>query len=224
MLTWQQKFWFRTRLIRATATPADHLHRNVLRLHVQSSLVQRLIGRAINLLPSPARVWTEARFPEWAFPPRLVLKRQKKGWAREFNTEKAVYARLRPLQDVVIPRYFGELSYRNRRAMLLSDVGGESLATPEGTLVQLSDFRRLLFQALNAFTPFRISHCDSKLDNYHLTGDKIMIVDLERIAKGFATEHEMSIFVQGKVDYLAGHYRELQHHYWETGLIAIEEG
>ncbi|KAK3905405.1 hypothetical protein C8A05DRAFT_30746 [Staphylotrichum tortipilum] len=94
---------------------------------------------------------------------------------------------------------------------------------PEGMLVQLDEFRRLLSQALNAPTPFRVVHGDGELDNYHLSGDKIMIVDLELVGKGSASERKMSSFVQGEVDHLAKYYRVLQYHYWETGLIAVDD-
>ncbi len=187
--------------------------------------MQRLVRSVVGMLPSVVRRWVETRFPEWTLPDRLVLKRQKKGWAREFNTERAAYERLRPLQGVVIPRYFGEVRYRNRRTMVLEDIGGESLATPAGMLVKLDEFRRLLFQALNAFAPFRLLHSDTKLDNFHLTGGRIMVVDLERVGKGsFANKCRASIFLQGKVDYLSSWYRELQHYYWKRGLIAVEDG
>jgi RIO-like serine/threonine protein kinase len=177
------------------------------------------------MLPSAVRSWVEARFPEWTvLPDRLVLKRQKKGWAREFNTEKVAYERLRPLQGVVIPRYFGEVRFRNRRTMVMSDIGGESLAAPQGMLVQLDEFRRLLFQALNSFAPFGITHGDNKLDNYHVTGDKIMIVDLEKIDDDSADEHERPAVNEAIVDFLSGHYQRLQNRFWEEGLIGPEEG
>lgn len=94
------------------------------------------------LLPRPAQVWFQSCFPEWALPGQLVLKKQKDGWDEEFETEKAMYAKLAPLQDVVIPRCFGQLRYEGTRALLLSDIGGVCLATPEGGLLDLGDFRR----------------------------------------------------------------------------------
>jgi hypothetical protein len=80
------------------------------------------------LLPVAARAWFEASFPEWTLPRCLILKQQKEGWDEEFDAEKDMYATLRPLQDVAIPRYFGEATYQDQRAILLSDIGGATLA------------------------------------------------------------------------------------------------
>lgn len=41
-------------------------------------------------------------------------------------------AKLRPLQDTVIPRSFGEVRYEHTRALILSDIGGTALAMSEG--------------------------------------------------------------------------------------------
>ncbi|KAM7209877.1 hypothetical protein V8F06_014742 [Rhypophila decipiens] len=60
-----------------------------------------------------------------------VNKKQKEGWEEEFHMEKAAYARLRPLQGIVIPEFLGEVRCDKTRAILLSDIGGACLATPE---------------------------------------------------------------------------------------------
>lgn len=62
-------------MIRATATPADGEHMNVLRLELQPSTMQRVVRFLFILLPHPARVWLEAAFPEWHLPSRLVLEK-----------------------------------------------------------------------------------------------------------------------------------------------------
>ncbi|KAH6628907.1 hypothetical protein F5144DRAFT_605015 [Chaetomium tenue] len=135
------RFRFRIRVIHATATPVDGVHKHVLRLHVQPSLVQQVIQVLVHvLLPRVAQVWFQSCFHEWALPGQLVLKKQKDGWDEEFETEKATYAKLVPLQGVVIPRCFGQLRYEGTRALLLSDIGGVCLATPEGGLLDLGDF------------------------------------------------------------------------------------
>ncbi|KAL2190507.1 hypothetical protein L209DRAFT_184802 [Thermothelomyces heterothallicus CBS 203.75] len=218
------RFRFRTRVIHATATPADGVHRHVLRLHVQPSLVQQIIQALVNvLLPRAAQVWFQSCFPEWALPGQLVLKKQKDGWDEEFETEKATYAKLAPLQDVVIPRCFGQLRYKGTRALLLSDIGGVCLATPEGGLLDLGDFRRMMRQALDAFLPFGILQDDSKLDNYHLVGDKIMVVDLERVSDGLTDKQFISSLVESEVKRLAQCYEEHQTCLWMDGFVTIDK-
>ncbi|KAL2758161.1 hypothetical protein ACRALDRAFT_1074870 [Sodiomyces alcalophilus JCM 7366] len=216
------RFRFRTRIIYATASPADSVHQNVLRLYIQPSLVQQLIESLVNVLPSPAQIWLESCFPEWTLPPRLVLKQQKEGWDEEFEMEKATYTKLRSLQDVVIPRCFGELKYENKRALLLSDIGGACLATAEGGLLEVADFRRMLRQALDALAPFGISQDDNKLDNYHVVGDKIMAVDLERVNVGLTPEI-VSLHVDSTVKGLTQRYEDTQYDLWDSGLIAIDK-
>ncbi|KAL2017963.1 hypothetical protein VTK56DRAFT_1495 [Thermocarpiscus australiensis] len=216
-------FRFRTRYICAAATPVDGVRQNVLRLHLQPSIVQRLIQVVAGFLPSRVRGWLDSSFPEWNLPSRVILKKQKEGWEEEFEMEKATYAKLRPLQGIVIPRLLGELRYDNARALLLSDIGGACLATPEGALLEPADLRRMLCQALTALSHFGISQDDIKLDNFQLTGDKIMMVDLERVNEvHLLGKEELDLGVKDTVDILADNYDSNQYCFWEDGLISID--
>ncbi|KAL2757046.1 hypothetical protein ACRALDRAFT_1075753 [Sodiomyces alcalophilus JCM 7366] len=215
------RFRFRTRSLRATATLADDIHHNVWRLQVHPSTVQRFIQGLVALLPPLIRVWFESSFPEWNLPSRLILKQQKEGWDEEFEMEKATYAKLRPLQGTVIPEFFGQLRYGNTKALLLSDIGGACLATPEGSLLEVADFRRMLSQALAAMSQFGILHGDPKLDNFHLTGDKIMMVDFESVSEEPLTDKQLEVGVESIVNFLAAGYEDNQYCYWDDGLIAI---
>ncbi len=184
-------------------------------------MIQRVFGRLINLLPSPARARLESWFPEWSLPSRLVLKKQKDVWDEEFETEKAAYAKLRPLQGVVIPRYFVELVFEEKRAIVLSDIGGAALATPEGLLLELPELRRLVHQALDAFIPFGIFPSDIKLDNYHLTGSKVMVVDLERVSEG--TDMQAAHDINGyRVDHLPERFEMTQYTAWRDRYITVD--
>lgn len=176
----------------------------------------------LNLLPAPARIWIETCFPEWTLPSRLVLKKQKDGWDDEFETEKATYAKLRSLQGVATPRLFGELRYENTRAILLSGIGGACLATPEGALLEMSDFRRLVYQAMDAFAPFGMLQDDNKLDNYHFIGDKVMIVDLERMNEGLTDREVLASLIRSEVEFLAKGYENIQYLFWSRGLVVID--
>lgn len=150
----------------------------------------------------------------------LILKKQKPDWEDEFDEEKKRYAELRSLQGVVIPKFFGEVRCGGTRAILLSDIGGACLAAPDGSLLQVADFRRMLHKALILLSPFNVLPGDIKLDNFHCTGDKIMIVDLEMLDS--LPEEEMDRYIKYTVNRLAESYEDNQYVYWEDGLIAID--
>lgn len=173
------------------------------------------------VLPSAVRAWFESSFPEWSLPSRIVLKRQKEGWDEEFETEKAAYERLKPLQGVVIPKCYGELRYNGAKALLLSDIGGVCLATPEGALLEVAELRRLLHEAFTALGRFGALHDDTKLDNFHLVGDKIMVMDLESVSMDLSDEQFLASRIKSKVNYLAEFLEDNQYCFWEDGLIMI---
>ena len=79
---------------------------------------------------------------------------------------------------------YGQAQYEGTRALVLSDVGGSCVAEPKGAVLREQDARPLFDQALRALASQGISHDDMKLGNFHLvhhSGNKIMIVHLERI-------------------------------------------
>ncbi|KAL2160782.1 hypothetical protein VTH06DRAFT_979 [Thermothelomyces fergusii] len=217
------QFRFRTRFIRATATQIDHVHRNVMRLHLAPSKLQSLLNAVLSFLPSSAKGWFEWLFPEWCLPSQVIFKKYKDGWDEEFQSERKAYARLKPLQGIVVPKLYGELTYHepfsSRRALLLSDIGDACVATAEGALLSVPDFRRQLHQTLTTLSHFKVYQDDVKLDNFHLVGDKIVMVDLERL-QGENVSYEIG--VDGTVKWLADLYEDHQYCLWKDGHIKIE--
>ncbi|KAK4038136.1 hypothetical protein C8A01DRAFT_48193 [Parachaetomium inaequale] len=203
---------FRTRILHATATSVDGVHQNVRRLRLQPSAVQTFLGTLVRRLPSFIQAWFESCFPEWNLPDQLILKKYKEDWDEEFDAEKAAYAKLQPWQGVVIPRYYGEVRYHQRyrsvHALLLSDIGDACLASPEGALLEMPEFRRLLSQALTALAQFRVQPDDVKLDNIHLAGDRIMVL--------------LASDIKDTVDWMARLYEDTQYCYWDDGFISVE--
>lgn len=102
------------------------------------------------------------------------MKIQKDRWEEEFDAEKQNYAKLRPLQGVVIPKFLGEVTHEEscERAILLSDVGRAAMCTPPRALLEVDEFRRLLRQALTACAEFGLFPDDERLDNFHLSDGK----------------------------------------------------
>jgi hypothetical protein len=86
----------------------------------------------------------------------------------------------------------------------------------------MADFRRMLRQALDALAPFGILQDDSKLDNYHGVGDRIMAVDLERVNEGL-TDKILSFHIEFEIDELSERDEATQYCLWNDGLIAIDQ-
>jgi len=197
------------------------VHPNVLRLKLQPSVTDSIIQTILGYLPPVIRSRFESAIPEWTIPSQLIVKKVKEKWGEEFNREKAAYAQLEPLQGIVIPKLFGEVRYENTRALLLSDIGGACLAMPEGGLLELDDLRRLLNEAFAAFVPFRILQQDSKLDSFHLIGDRIMCVDLEILGQEPLSDEDLYANIKCEVNHLVKCYEEHQDCLWKDGYITI---
>lgn len=125
--------------------------------------------------------------------------------------EKAAYEKLGPVQGSVIPRCFGQIEYDGKRALILSDIGGYCIATPEGAVLDEKDFRPLLKKALTSISKLGVSHDDNKLDNFHLVTedrkDRVMIVDLEMVDTNLS-EAEFAFAAEASEDFLIQQYRQ----------------
>ncbi|KAJ0137824.1 hypothetical protein HZ326_19216 [Fusarium oxysporum f. sp. albedinis] len=126
---------FGTRTIQASGSASDHAHLNVLRLRIHKS-----------------------KFPEWFLPDKIVLKCQKENWEEEFDHEVIAYNRLRPIQGLTIPKLYGKIQYANTRALILSDIGGSSLSTPDGAVLDEQGIEPLLHQALSSLNEYGVCH------------------------------------------------------------------
>ncbi|KAK7402701.1 hypothetical protein QQX98_011565 [Neonectria punicea] len=204
------RFRFGSRIITATGTPSDHVHLHVLRMRIQKTFLERAIQFVLSLAPRAFASWVQDRLPEWCLPEKIVFKKQKEGWDEEFDQEKAAYAKLRPIQGITVPRFYGAIAYNDTRAMILSDIGGACVASPEGAVLDEKDFYQLLYKATTSLTDLGVSHDDSKLDNLHLVTedgkDKIMMVDLERVDMDLS-EDDFAFAAQSKAEFLSRQYR-----------------
>ncbi|KAK3371894.1 hypothetical protein B0H63DRAFT_513445 [Podospora didyma] len=177
-------FRFRARLVSATSTLADHNHPHVLKLHLDLSHTSRFIHRLVDLLPQCARSWVKSVLPEWFLPTDIILKQQKmigeKEIAKElFDTEVRAYERLKDIQGAVVPIYYGQVRYDGRKALILQDVGGVSLAEPVCATLEVEEFSRLLQECYRALHAFAVHQSDAQCGNFHLIGGRLMALDLE---------------------------------------------
>lgn len=109
-----------------------------------------------------------ALLPEWFLPDHIIIKMQKQGDEYEeemetqnFDNEVNAYARLKPLQGVVVPKLYGQVRLDGKRALLLQNVGGVSLGDPGGATLGLKDLVDKLLAAYGALAAFSGLHDDS---------------------------------------------------------------
>jgi hypothetical protein len=216
-------FWFRTRYITASAFQVTHLHPHIIGLDLQPSTLATLITSAVSiLLPTRAQSWTRTTFPEWFLPSRVVIKQQKPGEAEiaqeYFDTERAAYTRLKPLQGVVIPRMYGSLHYHGTRALMLDYLDGVSLPTPEGGTLELEELSALLQGCYRALDAFGVQQDDSNLSNFLLVGGTMMVLDLESAVFHYSAD-DRAFFTASSIGDLAGKYGEMQAYYRHDGCL-----
>lgn len=89
-----------------------------------------------------------------------------------------MYHTLESLQGNFIPIYFGETEYGGTRAILLSYVDGVKLCDVD---MEEKEVRQRLRETFKAFFAYRAVPDDARLENFILSRDKIVAVDLEHV-------------------------------------------
>jgi hypothetical protein len=102
------------------------------------------------------------------------------------------------------------LTFQGIRAIVLSDVGGASIADPEGATLKAAEIQPLFHQAISAVASLGIFQEDPKLDNFMLVdrgGQKaVMLVDFERVDTELPKE-DRAEYVGYDVAHLMRRYR-----------------
>lgn len=200
-------FRFRSRHITAIGQAADNYHPNVRRLKIQSTLFDQVIKAILYLFPKFAQAYLRRWFPEWYLPSAIVLKSQKPDWEEEFDNELASYRSLQSLQGTVIPRHFGVVHFAGVRSHLMADVGGVCIPyTTETAEEAYTLVRKLLYESLTALASRGFVQDDVKLDNFHVVGSRVVVVDLERVERGRSPD-ELAKFVDSSIQTLMQQYR-----------------
>ncbi|KAK3323008.1 hypothetical protein B0H66DRAFT_555649 [Apodospora peruviana] len=65
----------------------------------------------------------------------------------------------------------------------------------------------MLHQALVTFSQFKVLPDDINLDNFHYTGDRVLIVDLETVSRKPLSDEYLDLGIKSTVDTLAKFYR-----------------
>ena len=85
--------------------------------------------------------------------------------AELFDVELKAYDRLKPLQGVVIPTYYGQLYYNGTRALIVEYLEGLSLSSPEGATLRLEELSTLLQPCYRVLHAFGVHYDDPNLSN-----------------------------------------------------------
>lgn len=183
-------------------------HKNVHRLHIPRGKIDIYARLFLRILPRAFQAWIKALWPEWFLPSTVILKRQKPGWRREFDAETRAYETLRAAQGDVIPVCYGVAlcsrgdwggGTKRRRTLVLSDVGGTALDSSDCPKLESDQLRKMLRDAYQAMAKFGVINDDHKMQNHHVVGDRIVVLDLE-LTDSPRSHHEMDKAVELAVD------------------------
>ncbi|KAL4925819.1 uncharacterized protein BDV17DRAFT_270997 [Aspergillus undulatus] len=163
----------------ATTATLLSRHRPIYRLKVKQSSLLSIIGL---LFPR-----IKARWPGWFLPAEIIVKKMKEGWEQEFRTEIATYKYLRPIQGIIIPRFYGEAIYDGSPALVVAVVDGITLSQVARAIYTqhhypIANLRGQIEEALYTLWQYGVEYLDGKLDNLFLLKDgRIMVIDLELV-------------------------------------------
>ncbi|RTE72077.1 hypothetical protein BHE90_013509 [Fusarium euwallaceae] len=134
--------------------------------------------------------WIRDRFPESCLPEKIVLRSRKKAGMKSLTRRRQPTRNCVPSKASQFPGSMASSRNNDTRAMILSDIGGACLASPEGVVLDEKDFYQPLYKVTTSLIDPGVSHDDSNLDNLHLVTedgkDKIIIVDMERVDIGLS--------------------------------------
>lgn len=166
----------------AVAHLLDAEHHNVLRLDLTRTSFQKYIIRFIGYLPSCLQSIVRRRIPHYFLPNTVILKTLKPDWDDEFDNEKTMYKRLKSLQGDVIPVYLGDAIYNHTPSILISYVDGVMPHEQDKhSPMPAEEFQSKVELAIRKMEPFGVCHGDMKLDNFIISGDCIVVIDLESV-------------------------------------------
>lgn len=117
-------------------------------------------------------------------PSVVIIKKRKEDSHDGYQQEIENYERLRRLQGSVIPTFFGQGTFNDGPAIIISEVVGTTLRDIAYGDLQISsdELRHKLEIAMESIHCLGAEYLDQRLDNFILckTGE-IMIVDMEQV-------------------------------------------
>lgn len=190
----------------AIAHLVDSVHPNVLRLSLVRTAFDRAVVSLLLRLPLCIQSLARSIIPGYFLPQKVILKSLKRDWDDEFENEKTMYKRLESLQGRVIPTLYGEAQYERSPALVLSYVDGilPFKQDPDAPL-DADEFESRVESALWEFTTFGVAYGDTKLDNFLIVRDGVVLVDLEAVSEVEPNLYELA--VTSHLDHLMMQYK-----------------
>ncbi|KAF5021478.1 hypothetical protein F66182_6478 [Fusarium sp. NRRL 66182] len=177
----------------ATGHQNDINHPNVLRLSILRSSLEHAVSSLLYWLPRAIQALGISIAPRYFLPYRVVLKKSKPGWDKEFDIEKSMYEKLKDLQGSLIPRLFGEADCCGTRALVLSEVHGVEPSEQKPPFLQPDEFQRRLETSFRALAKKGLACGDLQLANFLIVDDRLVILDLEDVYKDTPDNIEYAI-------------------------------
>ncbi|KAI1169735.1 hypothetical protein F4777DRAFT_572008 [Nemania sp. FL0916] len=194
------------------------MYPDVLRLTVNPLGIPWLFRFWFDHMPSFARPWIRRIFPEWFLPRSLIIKPQRKGDEELFETECKAYRRLKAVQGISVPILYGQIRHNSTRWLLLEDLGGVSLASPEGALLELEKLSELLEECLRTLHSFDVHQLDPNPGNYQLVDGKLKALDFGDVDFGLSADHK-EFFLTTRISSILRYYRDMQRFYEYQGKL-----
>ena len=152
-----------------------------MRVVLRRTRMDRLLMLIVSWLHHWVQGLAKAIWPGLFLPDLVVLKVQKVGWDEEFENERRMYNRLKPLQGTVIPTLNGETVFYGRPALVLSYIDGASLH--KARHLEVSEVEQMLKDAYQALAVHGVVQEDINLDNFIVVDGRIVILDMEEMVE-----------------------------------------
>ncbi|KAI0868497.1 hypothetical protein GGS24DRAFT_482232 [Hypoxylon argillaceum] len=156
-------------------------------------------------------------------PRSLIMKPQRKGQEEEFETERRAYRQLKPVQGILVPKLYGQVKCNGTRWLLIQDVGGVPLASPEGALLEIKKLSELLEECFRTLHSFDVHQLDPNPGNYQLVGGKLKALDFGDVDFDLS-EDDKEYFLATRISTILRYYRNMQRVYEHDGeLVPVIE-
>ncbi|KAI1113868.1 hypothetical protein F5Y14DRAFT_416882 [Nemania sp. NC0429] len=151
------------------------------------------------------------------------MKSQRKEEEELFETELRAYHQLKAVQGILVPKLYGQVKHNRTKFLLLEDVGGVSLSSPEGALLDLEKVSELLQECFRTLHSFNVHQLDPNPGNYQLVDGKLKALDFE-IVDFELSEDDKAFFLTTRISAILEYYRNMQRLYEHDGeLVPILE-
>ncbi|KAJ5993188.1 hypothetical protein N7451_008912 [Penicillium sp. IBT 35674x] len=210
-------------------------------LHTQSPTLilddKRLTVKRNKLLNQlrPTVYRLELEEPRHGLPEIVIVKQEKRERSNEFREEINAYNRLQQLQGNVIPILFGQGSFNEYPALILSEVKGitlRDLAKSDETTVPEKTVESGLEKVFKELYIYGAEHCDLNLGNFlFCKNGKVVVIDLEEVEFPDRRQSWENSVHLGSVGYLMSRFRDVRYPnrpsspipYWESSSGASND-